>query len=69
MDTAFIKWVFEAYGPWAALAYVFWTFAPKNKQSNTDVAAQLIIKIDAIDVKLNDMRERVAKIEGKMDAE
>lgn len=68
VDAAFLKWLIESYGLPAVLAlWVIYKSMGKS-DAKTDVARELITKIDGLTVSVQDVRERVAKIEGKLDA-
>lgn len=67
MDAAFLKWLGEAYGPFAPLVAMLVWFAWRNKDKKPDVAKELMTKIEGIDAKVQMMGERVARIEGKLD--
>jgi predicted 2-oxoglutarate/Fe(II)-dependent dioxygenase YbiX len=68
IDGDFLKWFIDAYGLSAALAiFVLWKSMGKS-DTKRDVAFELITKIDSLTVNVQDVRERVAKIEGKLDA-
>lgn len=74
MDAAFLKWLGEAYGPFAPLMAVLIWFAWKNKDKKPDIAKELMTKIEGIDAKVNiviekqqGQGERIAKMEGKLD--
>lgn len=69
MDIAFLKWLGEAYGPWVPLVVGFWWYGLRSKDEKPDVARELISKIDGIDSKVISVSERVARIEGKLDAD
>lgn len=68
IDGEFLKWFLDAYGLPAALAvFVLWKSIGKSDTKH-DVARELITKIDSLTSNVQDVRERVAKIEGKLDA-
>lgn len=68
IDGEFLKWFLDAYGLPAALAvFVLWKSMGKS-DTKRDVARELITKIDNLSSNVQDVRERVAKIEGKLDA-
>jgi hypothetical protein len=68
IDGDFARWFIDAYGLPAALAvFVLWKSMGKT-DTKQDVARELITKIDNLSSNVQDVRERVAKIEGKLDA-
>jgi len=69
VDATFLKWLGEAYGPFAPLVAVLIWYGWKNKDAKPDIAKELITKIEGIDAKVQMMGERVARIEGKLDAD
>lgn len=65
-DAELIKWFISSYGLPAALAvYVFWNSIGKS-DTKRDVAQELITKIDSLSVSVQDVRERVSKMEGRL---
>jgi outer membrane murein-binding lipoprotein Lpp len=68
IDGDFARWFISTYGLSAALAvFVLWKSMEKI-DTKQDVARELITKIDSLSTNVQDVRERVAKIEGKLDA-
>lgn len=67
MELQILDWVYKTLGPGAALGFLIYMTAQKFKASDRDVAGELLRKVDAIEESVSDVRERVAKIEGKLE--
>jgi hypothetical protein len=71
IDSALIKWIIESYGLPAALAiYVLWKSLGKS-ETKSDVARELITKLDAISEKVDELKTvpvRLAIVETKIEA-
>ena len=68
IDGDFLKWFIDLYGLPASLAVVVLWKSMGKSDTKQDVARELITKIDSLTSNVQDVRERVAKIEGKLDA-
>jgi hypothetical protein len=67
MDMQILDWIYKTLGPGAALGFLIYMMAQKFKTSDRDIASELLRKVDAIEESVSDVRERVAKIEGKLE--
>lgn len=67
MDLQILDWIYKTLGPGAALGLLIYMMAQKFKSSDRDIASELLRKVDAIEESVSDVRERVAKIEGKLE--
>lgn len=67
MDTVFLTWLAETYGPWAGLVYLLWVFSKKSSDNKQDVVAELFKRLDRIEENAQTANERIARIEGKLD--
>lgn len=67
MDMQILDWIYKTLGPGAALGFLIYMMAQKFKSSDRDIASELLRKVDAIEESVSDVRERVAKIEGKLE--
>lgn len=71
IDATLIKWLIETYGlPIVAIGVVLWKTLGKS-DNKPDVARELISKIDALTVKVDDLKDvpiRLAIVEYKIEA-
>ena len=70
MDAALIRWLIETYGlPLVAIGFVVWKTFGKS-DTKPDIARELISKIDALTVKVDDLKTvpvRLAIVETKIE--
>lgn len=68
MEQMLVEWAGKLWGAPIGIALMVYFIATKKpKDDKTDVVGPLMAKLDVIADGLGDLRERVAKIEGRMD--
>ena len=66
VEAHILEMVTTALGPAAGLAAGLYLYAAKTRPVRDDTIDRLFSRIDSIDVTLQDVRDRVSRLEGKV---